>query len=100
MLRAMNNLNDYLVINTTQDLENLCSQLQDSPWLAVDTEFMRESTYFPKLCLLQIATPHAIACIDTISINNVDKLVDLLYDPGIIKVLSCCMHDLDDPWVI
>ena len=95
MLRAMNNLNDYLVINTTQDLENLCSQLQDSPWLAVDTEFMRESTYFPKLCLLQIATPHAIACIDTISINNVDKLVDLLYDPGIIKVMHAARQDLE-----
>lgn len=95
MLRAMKNFNDYLLINTTHALENLCTRLQDAEWLAVDTEFLRESTYFPRLCLLQIATPQLVACIDTISINEINPLVNLIYDNKITKVMHAARQDLE-----
>ena len=91
----MKNFNDYLFIDTSDDLVDLCLQLQSEEWLAVDTEFLRESTYFPKLCLLQIATPQFVACIDTISINEISSLVDLIYDPNITKVMHAARQDME-----
>ena len=95
MLRAMKNFNDYHFIDTSDDLVDLCLQLQSEEWLAVDTEFLRESTYFPKLCLLQIATPQFVACIDTISINEINSLVDLIYNPNITKVMHAARQDME-----
>jgi len=95
MLRAMNNSNDYLLIDTPSALASLCGRLQDAPWLAVDTEFLREKTYYPKLCVLQIATPQLIACIDAISINKLDPLLAVLYDTRITKVLHAARQDLE-----
>lgn len=95
MLRAMKNSNEYLLIDTAQSLEDLCSQLQDTAWLAVDTEFLRESTYFPKLCLLQIATPQIVVCIDVISIKEIEPLINLLYNDKIIKVMHAARQDLE-----
>ena len=95
MLRAMKHSNDYLLIDTAEDLENLCHQLQDAAWLAVDTEFLRESTYFPKLCLLQIATPQLTACIDALSISKIDVVLDLIYRKNIVKVMHAARQDLE-----
>jgi ribonuclease D len=95
MLRAMNEIDGYLLINTPQSLENLCSGLRDAAWLAIDTEFLRESTYFPKLCLLQIATPQLVACIDTISIKDLQPLLNLVYDNNITKVMHAARQDLE-----
>jgi ribonuclease D len=95
MLHAMNNINDYLFIDTTHALENLCSRLHGSTWLAVDTEFMREKTYFPRLCLLQLATPQLAACIDTLTIKDIQPLIDLIYDTKIIKVMHAARQDLE-----
>ncbi|HEU5399642.1 MAG TPA: hypothetical protein VFV77_10170, partial [Gammaproteobacteria bacterium] len=47
---------DYRYIDTPTGLAELCSLLRDKPWIAVDTEFMRERTYYPELCLVQVAT--------------------------------------------
>ena len=95
MLRAMKNFNDYLLIDTADGLKNLCHQLRGDAWLAVDTEFLRESTYFPKLCLLQIATPQSVACVDIISINDIEPLIDLIYNPDIIKVMHAARQDME-----
>ena len=96
MLRAMKNFNDYLLIDTARSLVEFCSRLQDVTWLAVDTEFLRESTYYPKLCLMQIATPQeVVACIDTIAIGDISPLVDFLYDPKITKVMHAARQDLE-----
>ena len=95
MLRPMNDFNDYLLINTTHDLENLCSRLQGVPWMAIDTEFMRESTFFPKLCLLQLATSQLVACIDVLSIKDISKLIDLIYNKNITKVMHAARQDME-----
>jgi len=86
---------DFLYIETEATLANLCKQLQVAPWLAVDTEFERERTYFPELCLLQIASTDITAIIDPLLIGNMEPVLDLLYSPSIIKVFHSARQDLE-----
>ena len=48
-------------ITTTAELAAFCDKIKSQPFVAVDTEFMRETTYWPKLCLIQAAAPSAEA---------------------------------------
>lgn len=65
------------------------------PVLAVDTEFLREKTYYPKLCLVQVSTGEEIAAIDPLSIDDLSPLVRLFEDPKIVKVIHACSQDLE-----
>lgn len=56
-------------VDTDSGLQDLCDQLAETHWVTVDTEFIRESTYFPQLCLVQIATPDTIWLVDPLSIS-------------------------------
>ena len=82
-------------INTPDQLAILCEQIKKEPWLALDTEFLREKTYYPKFCLLQIATPEWVACVDPIALPNLDQLFDAIYNPEIVKVFHSCRQDLE-----
>ncbi len=82
-------------INTNKDLVSCCNRLKTSPWLAVDTEFVRERTYFPLLCLVQIATEQEIFCIDVLEIEDLSSLYNILLDPSIIKVIHSAKQDLE-----
>ena len=82
-------------INTPDQLAKLCEQIKKEPWLALDTEFLREKTYYPKFCLLQIATPEWVACIDPIALPKLDDLFEVLYNPAIVKVFHSCRQDLE-----
>jgi len=82
-------------INTKKDLESCCARLKTNKWLAVDTEFVRERTYFPLLCLVQIATDQEIFCIDVLEIEDLSSLYDILLDPSIIKVIHSAKQDLE-----
>lgn len=82
-------------INTNDKLDTLCAQIAKQPWIALDTEFLREKTYFPQFCLLQIATPGWVACVDPLALPDLGKLFDVIYQPGIIKVLHSCRQDLE-----
>jgi len=55
------------LITDTATLTELCARLAKSPYVAVDTEFMRENTYWPELCLVQIADDHEAAAIDPLA---------------------------------
>ncbi len=82
-------------INNQQDLLALCKELAASPWLALDTEFIREKTYYPQLCLLQIGAPGALACIDTLAIKDLSCFFELLANPNSIKVFHAAGQDLE-----
>jgi ribonuclease D len=82
-------------INTPDQLAELCEQIKKEPWLALDTEFLREKTYYPKFCLLQIATPEWVACIDPIALPKLDDLFEAIYNPAIVKVFHSCRQDLE-----
>jgi len=85
----------YSYIETTADLAALCEQLKRSNWLTLDTEFIREETYYPQLCLIQVATDDVIACIDPLAIDDLGPLLDIFYDPTVIKVLHAARQDLE-----
>lgn len=82
-------------INRPEQLPLLCEQINQEPWIALDTEFLREKTYYPKFCLLQIAAPGWVACVDPIAIADLSLLFDAIYNPNIVKVLHSCRQDLE-----
>ena len=84
---------DYIA--TDQQLKNLLQQLDVSEWLTLDTEFIRENTYFPKLCLIQIASENVLACIDPLSIKDLQPLFIWLAEPKRVKVLHSAWQDLE-----
>lgn len=57
------------IVCTDDELLQVSSQLAIAPWATLDTEFMRESTYFPQLCLVQIATPDALWLLDPLVVD-------------------------------
>ncbi|MCK5431088.1 MAG: ribonuclease D [Gammaproteobacteria bacterium] len=85
----------YLTIENEEDLVKFCEQLKGSPWLAVDTEFERTQTYFPELCLLQVANADIAAIIDPIAIADLDPFFEVLYDKSITKVFHSGHQDLE-----
>ena len=82
-------------INTPDQLTILCEQIRKESWLALYTEFLREKTYYQKFCLLQLATPEWVACVDPIALSNLDELFDVLYSADIVKVFHSCRQDLE-----
>ncbi|RMG54449.1 MAG: ribonuclease D [Gammaproteobacteria bacterium] len=84
-----------LWIDTADALTGLCNRLAQSPWLCLDTEFLREKTYRPQLCLIQVADADTIACIDPLAIDDLEPLNALLRDERITKVLHSASQDLE-----
>jgi ribonuclease D len=82
-------------INTIEQLTVLCEQINKEPWIALDTEFLREKTYYPKFCLLQIATPEWVACVDPLALPDLNLLFEAIYNPKIIKVFHSSRQDLE-----
>ena len=84
-----------LYIDTPDQLRDLCNRISSSPWIVLDTEFLREKTYFPKFCLLQIAANDVVACVDPLALESLDPLFEILYDPGITKVFHSGRQDME-----
>ncbi len=88
-------MHDHGLIDTEAALRRFLDAIRDSPWIAVDTEFMREKTYFPQLCLIQMATTDHIACIDPLAFEDLGPLKTLLHDPAVLKVFHAASQDLE-----
>lgn len=84
-----------LFINDEAGLAELCQMVARSDVVALDTEFMRERTYYAQLCLIQLATDDVIACVDPLSIDDLKPLLDLIYDPARLKILHAARQDLE-----
>ena len=85
------------LITTTADLAAYCDRLSGQPFVAVDTEFMRETTYWPKLCLIQAAAPGGIdAVIDPLAEGlDLGPFLEVLGDTRIEKVFHAARQDLE-----
>jgi ribonuclease D len=84
------------IVQTTDELRALTQELAGAPYLALDTEFMRDQTYWPKLCLIQIAAPGTSAIIDPLAEGmDLTPFYDLLRQPGVVKVLHAARQDLE-----
>ncbi|MCP3869097.1 MAG: ribonuclease D [Gammaproteobacteria bacterium] len=84
-----------LHVETQAQLHELCKLIRGSRWLAMDTEFMREKTYYPKFCLLQLCNGKVAASVDPLSLESLDPLVQVIYDPTTIKILHAGRQDLE-----
>ncbi|HEV2531517.1 ribonuclease D [Phenylobacterium sp.] len=83
-------------ITTTADLAAFCDKLKGQPFVAVDTEFMRETTYWPKLCLIQAACSAAEATIDPLAEGlDLEPFLEILRDETILKVFHAARQDVE-----
>lgn len=82
-------------IDNSEDLAALCQKIRQEPWIALDTEFLREKTYYPKFCLLQIAAPSWVACVDPLALTDLSSLFQVIELPHITKVFHSCRQDLE-----
>jgi len=87
--------NQLIYIDNDLALKTLCTDLQGCSWLAVDTEFERVNTYYPELCLLQLANRDITAIVDPLASINLEPLYALLYDPSITKVFHAARQDME-----
>ena len=84
------------LITTTNSLSELCNKLKESEYVTVDTEFIREKTYWPDLCLIQVADNKNAAVVDVLSPNiNIEPLLNIMHDPKILKVFHAARQDLE-----
>ncbi|THD80966.1 MAG: ribonuclease D [Phenylobacterium sp.] len=83
-------------ITTTADLAAFCDKLKGQPFVAVDTEFMRETTYWPKLCLIQAAAASAEATIDPLAEGmDLEPFLEIMRDESILKVFHAARQDVE-----
>lgn len=82
-------------VDTPQALTELCQELQSADVIAVDTEFIREKTYYAKLCLIQVASDSVTAGVDPLALNNLDELLAILYSPDKLKLFHAAWQDLE-----
>src|SRR5476651_473355 len=84
------------IVETTDDLKALVSELAGAPYLALDTEFLRDQTYYPKLCLIQVAAPGIEGIIDPLAPGiDLKPFYELIASPGIVKVLHASRQDIE-----
>lgn len=83
-------------IQTTEELNRLCARLAEHPFVTVDTEFIREKTYWPQLCLIQIASVDEAACIDPLAPEiDLSALFDLMQNQNVVKVFHAARQDVE-----
>lgn len=87
------------LITTNAELIKFCASLQNAPYITVDTEFLREKTYYAKLCLIQLSGPDKqAAAIDVLSEDedlDLAPVWDLMHNKDILKVFHAARQDLE-----
>ena len=91
-------------LTTTQELADFCSAAAASPYVTVDTEFLRERTYYSKLCLVQLAVPSededSAVLVDPLADGiSLEPLYELFRNEGVVKVFHAARQDLEIFWV-
>jgi len=87
------------LIETTQELARICTRLGQHDFVAVDTEFIREQTYWPKLCLIQLAGPEDEALVDPLHPGiSLKPFFQLMANARVVKVFHAARQDLEIIW--
>ena len=87
------------LITTTADLAAACARLATHPFVTIDTEFLRDSTYYPKLCLLQMASPDEGLLVDPLAPElDLAPFFALMADQNVMKVFHAARQDLEIVW--
>ncbi|VAW50547.1 Ribonuclease D [hydrothermal vent metagenome] len=83
------------LIKSSEKMDELLNRLNTVNLIAVDTEFFRETTYYPQLALVQVATDSVVVCIDPLAFDAKPGLKKLLLDSNITKIFHSCSQDLE-----
>ena len=84
------------IIDNTADLKAVCAGLADAEYITLDTEFLRTNTYWPILCLIQVAGPEDAYIIDPMADGiALDAFVDLMANEAVLKVLHAARQDME-----
>lgn len=84
------------LVTTTEALTALCARLRSERFVTVDTEFMREKTYWPELCVVQLAGAEEVAVVDALAPElDLTPLGHLLADPAVVKVFHAARQDIE-----
>jgi ribonuclease D len=87
------------LITTTEELTAACKSLGQHEFVAIDTEFIREQTYWPRLCLIQLASPKDEALVDPLSSRiSLQPFYHLLLNDRVVKVFHAARQDLEIVW--
>ena len=84
-----------MYLTTDEDLASLCERLKSSTILALDTEFVREKTYYHQLGLIQVSDGTTSAAIDPLQISNLEPFLDLIRNQNTVKVFHAARQDLE-----
>lgn len=89
------------LVATTTELAELCDRLGRERFVTVDTEFMRDRTYWPKLCLVQLAGEQEAAAVDPLAPGlDLAPLLALMAEERVLKVFHACRQDLEIFWLL
>ncbi|WP_454656337.1 ribonuclease D [Bosea beijingensis] len=89
------------LISDTAALSAACDRLATHPFVTVDTEFLRETTYYPKLCLIQIASPDEAVLVDPLSPDlDLTPFFGLMVNENVVKVFHAARQDLEIVWLL
>jgi ribonuclease D len=92
----MLNQKDIPLITTTEELAAFCASVCSESYITVDTEFLRETTYYPKLCLIQIAGAKSDALIDPLASGlSLKPFFDLMANKNVLKVFHAASQDIE-----
>src|SRR3977135_2793356 len=87
------------LITTTRDLADACDRLARPPFVTVDTEFLRETTYYPLLCVAQIASADEAVVIDTLAPGlDLTPFLELMANQKVMKVFHAARQDIEIVW--
>ncbi len=89
---------EFELIDTEQGLEDVVAHVAAAPWIGIDTEFVRERTYFPKLCLIQIAFPDRLVIVDAIAIGDLRSLFHSFQSSDVRCIFHAATQDLEVFW--
>jgi ribonuclease D len=87
------------VITANEELAQVCAQMAQHPFITVDTEFLRETTYYPLLCVAQIASPDDAKVIDALAAGiDLAPFFALMANEKVIKVFHAARQDVEIVW--
>ena len=87
------------LITTTDDLAAVCSRMAKHPFVTIDTEFLRETTYYPLLCVAQMASPEEAVVIDALATGiDLAPFFSLMGNESVVKVFHAARQDIEIVW--
>lgn len=89
------------LITDTAELAAACDRIAAHPFVTVDTEFLRETTYYPKLCLIQLASPEEAVLVDPLAPDlDLAPFFGLMINEAVVKVFHAARQDLEIVWLL